>query len=142
MTKTASQSDWRVIIDASALLALVLNEADGALFARAIAGAVRPRMSAVNWFEATMLVDRRGDAVAISRFDDFVARFGIEIVPFTPEQALRARQVFRLYGKGQHPARLNFGDCMAYATAKADGSPLLFKGNDFAQTDIEPALKG
>lgn len=129
-----------MIIDASALLALVLNEPDGARFARAIAGASRPRMSAVNWFEATMQVDRRGDAVAISRFDDFVTQFGIEIVPFTPEQAARARQVFRIYGKGQHPARLNFGDCMAYATAKLAGSPLLFKGDDFSLTDIEPAL--
>ena len=130
-----------MIIDASALLALVLNEPDGVLFARAIAAASRPRISAVNWFEVAMRVDRNGDNIAVSRFDDFIAEFGIEIVPFTPEQALRARQARRVYGKGQHPAQLNFGDCMAYATAKLDGSPLLFKGNDFSQTDIEPALK-
>jgi|SRR6195952_2842774 ribonuclease VapC len=130
-----------MIIDSSALLALVLNEPDGKLFARAIASAERPRLSAVNWFEATLLIDRKGDAVAASRFGDFITEFGIEVIQFTPEHARRARQARGIYGKGQHPAKLNFGDCMAYATAKIEGAPLLFKGNDFAQTDIEPALK-
>lgn len=98
-------------------------------------------MSAATWFEATIVVEGRGDAVAAGRFDDFMTRFGIEVIPFTPTHAARARQAWVRFGKGRHKAGLNFGDCMAYATAREEGLPLLFKGNDFPHTDIEPALK-
>ena len=132
-----------MIIDASALLAIVLNEPDGDVFARSIARAARRRMPAVSWFEASLAVDARGDAIAGSRFDDVVRKLDIEIVPFTAQHAERARQARRLYGRGTgHKAQLNFGDCMAYGAAKAEGEPLLFKGDDFPHTDIEPALKG
>jgi ribonuclease VapC len=130
-----------VIIDVSALLAVVLAEPDAARYARSLAGAAAPRMPSIAWFEAAMQVDAGGDAIAIHRFDDFIRDFGIRIVPFTAEHAHHARIARRLYGRGNHPARLNFGDCMVYGVAKAEQEPLLFKGNDFSQTDIEPALK-
>jgi ribonuclease VapC len=131
-----------VIIDASALLAVVLAEPDAARYAQAIAVADDPRIPSVSWFEAAMQVDASGDNIAVHRFDDFIREFGIRIIPLTAEHAHHARVGRRLYGRGIHPARLNFGDCMVYGVAKAEREPLLFKGNDFAQTDIEPALKG
>ena len=88
-----------------------------------------------------MQVDGSGDEFAVNRFDDFIREFSIRIIPFTAEHARHARVGRRLYGRSRHPARLNFGDCMVYGVAKAEREPLLFKGNDFAQTDIEPALK-
>ena len=130
-----------MIVDASALLAVVLAEPDAARYATALATADEPRMPSVSWFEAAMQVDARGDDIAANRFDDFVREFGIRIIPFTAEHALQARVGRRLYGRNNHPARLNFGDCMVYGVAKAEREPLLFKGNDFSQTDIEPALK-
>ena len=87
-----------------------------------------------------MQVDAGGDEAATGRFDDFVRDFHLEIIPFTPEHARYARIGRRLYGRNRHPARLNFGDCLVYGVAKVEREPLLFKGNDFSQTDIEPAL--
>jgi ribonuclease VapC len=130
-----------VIIDASALLAVVLAEPDAPRYATAIANASERRMPAAAWFEAAMQVDASGDEFAVNRFDDFIRDFRIRIVPFTAEHARHARVGRRLYGRNGHPARLNFGDCMVYGVAKAEREPLLFKGNDFSQTDIEPALK-
>jgi ribonuclease VapC len=130
-----------VIIDASALLAIALGEPDAAVFARAIASDPHPRIPSVTWFEASMRVEWAGDAVAISRFDDVPRVFGVDIIPFTARHAEFARQGRRLYGRSIHPAGLNFGDCLVYGVAKAEHEPLLFKGTDFAQTDIEPALK-
>ena len=130
-----------MIVDASALLAIVLNEPDGRRFAEIIAGAPRARMPAPTWFEAALAVDTKGDDLASRRFDDVVRSLRIELIAFTPEHAEHAREARRIYGRQRHAARLNFGDCMAYGVAKAEREPLLFKGNDFAQTDIEPALK-
>jgi ribonuclease VapC len=130
-----------VIIDASALLAVVLDEPDGRRYAKAIAGAENARMPAPSWFEATLAVDIKGDDLASHRFDDAVRTLQIEVIAFTPEHAAFAREARRIYGRGQHPARLNFGDCMVYGVAKAEREALLFKGNDFSQTDIEAALK-
>ena len=130
-----------MIIDASALLAIVLAEPDARLYARAIARATRRRMPSVTWFEASMRVDGGGDTTAVRRFNEFVGSFGIEIVPFTSAHAEAARVGRRLFGRPHHPAQLNFGDCLVYGVAKVEGEPLLFKGNDFSQTDIEPALK-
>lgn len=81
-----------------------------------------------------------GDAEAGEAFDDFLKAAGIEIAPVTAEQARLARQAYRRFGKGRHPAALNLGDCFAYALAVAEGEPLLFKGEDFARTDLQPAL--
>lgn len=129
-----------MIIDSSALLAIVLAEPDAPRYARAIATAGRRRMPAATWFEASMRIEGAGDTIAVSRFDDFAREFDIEILPFTAEHAREARRARRLYGK-PHPAQLNFGDCMVYGVARHEREPLLFKGEDFAQTDIEPALK-
>jgi len=130
-----------VIVDASALLAVVLDEPDGRRFAEMIAGAPRARMPAATWFEAALAVDTKGDDLASRRFDDAVRSLRIELIAFTPVHAEHAREARRIFGKRRHPAQLNFGDCMVYGVAKAEREPLLFKGNDFAQTDIEPALK-
>jgi ribonuclease VapC len=130
-----------VIVDASALLAIVLAEPDAARYARAIATDPQPRIPSVTWFEAAMRIDYAGDIVAVTRFDDFRKEFGIEILPFTVRHAEAARLGRRLYGRPHHVAGLNFGDCLVYGVAKAEREPLLFKGNDFAQTDVEPALK-
>ncbi len=88
-----------------------------------------------------MLIDSRGDEMARAGFERFFPAGNIAIVPVTLEQAMLARQAHRQFGKGRgHPARLNYGDCFAYALAKETGEPLLFKGGDFALTDIRPAL--
>jgi ribonuclease VapC len=130
-----------VIVDASALLAVVLDEPDARRFAVAIRRSARARMPAPAWFEAALAIETRGDDIASRRFDEATRRLRIELMPFTPQHAELAREARRIYGRGRHPAKLNFGDCMAYGVAKAEGEPLLFKGKDFAQTDIEPALK-
>ena len=98
-------------------------------------------MSAGNWLEAAIIVDGRGDATARIRFDELLDAGGIEITPVSVEQARVARLAYQQFGRGNHPARLNYGDCFAYALAKVTGEPLLFKGNDFVQTDIQPALR-
>ena len=130
-----------MIIDASALLAVVLAEPDAPLYARAIATEGKRRIPAVTWFEASMRIDASGDRFAVDRFQAFTTNFAIDIIPFTERHAAFARLGRRLYGRPMHPAGLNFGDCLVYGVAKAEQEPLLFKGTDFAQTDIEPALK-
>jgi ribonuclease VapC len=106
---------------------------------RAIEATQRRHISAVNYVEAAVVIDGGRDAVASRRFDDFfrVSRIAIENV--TPKQAEIARQAYRDFGKGRHKAGLNFGDCFAYALAKELDEPLLFKGKDFAHTDVEVA---
>jgi ribonuclease VapC len=129
-----------VIIDSSALLAVVLAEPDAARYARAISQSRSRRLPAVTWFEASMRIDAKGDAYAANRFDDFVTEFGIEVVTFTPEHAREARRARQLFGK-PHPAQLNYGDCMVYGVARHEREALLFKGEDFRKTDIEAVLK-
>jgi ribonuclease VapC len=130
-----------VILDSSAILAIVLRESDRIRFIDAMLETAPRRMSVANWLEATMVIDRRGGALSISRFEDFLRDAEIELIPVSVSQAMIARHAWRTFGRGIHPARLNFGDCFAYALAKETREPLLFKGNDFAQTDVEPALK-
>jgi ribonuclease VapC len=130
-----------VIVDSSAVLAIVLQEPDRERFVDAIVEADACRMSVSNWFEASMVVDRRGTTEAANRLDDFMQRARIQVIPVSVSQGEIARRAWRTYGRGIHPARLNYGDCFAYALAKETREPLLFKGNEFARTDIEPALK-
>lgn len=125
-----------MIIDTSALLAILFQEADASFYARMVAHERICRMSAANFLEAAINVDVHGDAEASRQLDAFIRRAGIEIVPVTHEQAQIARQAYLDFGKGRHPASLNFGDCFAYALARANGDRLLFKGDDFTQTDI------
>ena len=125
-----------MIIDTSALLAILYQEEDAAYFAGAIAAAAAGRMSAANFLEAAINIDMHGDAEASRQLDAFIRRAGIEIISVTLEQAQIARQAYLDFGKGRHPAGLNFGDCFAYALVRETGEPLLFKGNDFGKTDI------
>jgi len=129
-----------MIIDASAVLAILLNERDAKTFANAIENADERRMSAAGYLEAALVIDNRGDAVARREFDRFFQRSGITIEPVTLEQAQIARAAYRDFGKGHHRAGLNFGDCLAYALARAFDEPLLCKGRDFSHTDLQSAL--
>jgi ribonuclease VapC len=129
-----------MVIDASAILAILLAEDDAERYARAIEAALRPRMSAASYLEAAVVIDNRGDVVARREFDRFMRRTEIEVVAVDREQAEIARQAYRDFGKGRHPAGLNFGDCFSYALAKSVDEPLLFKGAfkgaDFSRTDV------
>jgi ribonuclease VapC len=128
-----------MVIDTSAVLAILLAEDDASRYARVIEEQPSCRISAANYLEAALVIDNRGDAQASREFELFFRRSGIVIEPVTREQAEVARQAYRDYGKGRHAAGLNFGDCLAYALAKAVDEPLLFKGKDFGQTDIKRA---
>lgn len=130
-----------MILDSSALLAVILNEADEARYLEAMIDAPALRMSAGNWLESTIVVDSLKKTAVTRRLDDLKAALRVEIVPVTEEAADWGRIAHTAFGRGNHPARLNYGDCFAYALAKQSKEPLLFKGNDFSQTDILPALK-
>jgi ribonuclease VapC len=130
-----------MIVDTSALVAILRAEPDAARYATAIAADEDPRISAVNFVEAAVVVDGGRDPIASRRFDELIAAAQISIVPVTERHARLAREAYRDFGKGSgHPAKLNFGDCFAYALAKQAGQPLLFKGDDFGETDVAPAL--
>jgi ribonuclease VapC len=128
-----------VILDTSALLAILLKESEAVQFATAIADASVVRMSAASYVETAIYVDRNGDEIRRAMLDNFLGEFSIRIEPVTAEQALLARQAFVLFGKGRHKAGLNFGDCFSYALAKSSREPLLFKGGDFIHTDLAAA---
>ncbi|MBZ5575088.1 MAG: type II toxin-antitoxin system VapC family toxin [Acidobacteriia bacterium] len=128
-----------MVVDTSAVLAILLAEREAGRFAQAIEDATVCRVSVASYLEAALVIDNRGDAVASREFDLFFRRAGMTIEPVTFEQAQIARQAYRDFGKGRHRAGLNFGDCLSYALAKSLDEPLLFKGADFAQTDIERA---
>lgn len=125
-----------MIVDTSALLAILYGEEDAAWFIEAIATAPVCRISAPNFLEAAINIDAHGDAEASRQLDNFIRRAGIEITHTNLEQAQVARQAYRDFGKGRHKAGLNLGDCFAYALARETGEPLLYKGNDFVHTDI------
>ena len=129
-----------MIIDTSAILAILFEEDDAELYARAITSADSCRISAATFVEAGGVIDTQTKDKGSRQFDAFIRRAGITIEPVSEEQAHIARQAYADFGKGRHPAGLNFGDCFAYALAKVVGEPLLFKGNDFGKTDVVPAL--
>jgi ribonuclease VapC len=130
-----------MIVDTSALLAILRDEPEAEVCARAIESSAVCRLSAGNFVEAAVIIDASRDPIASRRFDDLLKEAHIAVEPVTEAQARIAREAYRDFGIGSgHPARLNFGDCFAYALAKATGEPLLFKGNDFAQTDINSAI--
>lgn len=126
-----------MILDSSAVIAVLRAEPEGRQFAMAIKSAGTRRISAVSFVESAVVIDSSRDAVASRRFDDFFRVTGISVEPVTPRQAEIARFAYRDFGKGQHKAGLNFGDCFAYALAKDLDEPLLFKGSDFSQTDVD-----
>jgi len=125
-----------MIIDTSALVSILDQEAEAERLARAIAAASERMLSAANLVETGIVMQvRRGDEAARD-LDLLLAKLKIEIIPVSGKQANLARKAFQHYGRGRHPAKLNFGDCFAYALAKDSSAPLLFKGNDFSKTDI------
>jgi ribonuclease VapC len=131
-----------VIVDTSALIAILRDEPEAPAMAQAIEEATQRQISAANWLEAAAVIDGSRDPVASRQFDDLIGVARILVAPVTEQQARIARAAYRDFGKGSgHPAGLNFGDCFAYALAKDTGEPLLFKGRDFARTDIVPALQ-
>jgi ribonuclease VapC len=129
-----------VIVDTSALIAILRAEDDASDMAHAIEEAAERRISAANYLETAVVIDGGRDPVASRRFDELVQAADLLVEPVTRDQARIAREAYRDFGKGSgHKAGLNFGDCFAYALAKATGEPLLFKGNDFTHTDVTPA---
>jgi ribonuclease VapC len=131
-----------MIVDTSAIVAILRDEREASSFAGAIADARVRRVSAVSYVEAAAVIEGSRDPIASRRFDDFFreASFIVETVTF--EQAQLAREAYKDFGKcSGHAAQLNFGDCFAYALAKAMSEPLLFKGQDFKLTDLTPALE-
>lgn len=128
-----------MIVDSSALIAILLGEPEGHLFDVAILENTDSQMSAVNFLEASMVMLARKGQDGTRDLDLLILRLGIRLISFTESQARMARTAFERYGRGRHPAKLNFGDCIAYALAKDTGEELLFKGTDFGKTDIAAA---
>jgi ribonuclease VapC len=128
-----------MIVDSSALLAVLLQKPTGRGFDVAMVDAAVCHVSAPNFLEASMVLLARKGEDGVRDLDLLVARLGVRIMAFTESQARLARQAFARYGKGRHPAGLNFGDCIAYALAKETGEELLFQGTDFALTDVAVA---
>jgi ribonuclease VapC len=124
-----------MVIDSSAIIAILSLEAEVEKFARAISSDPVRLLSAATMVEIGILLIARSDS-AYQEFEQLVADIEIEIVPVDEQQSRIALDAFRRYGKGRHPARLNYGDCFTYALAKLSGEPLLFKGEDFSKTDI------
>jgi ribonuclease VapC len=130
-----------VIVDTSALIAILRAEDDASDMALAIEKAQIRRISAANFLETAVVIDASRDPVASRRFDELVDTAELRVEAVTFDQARVARDAYRDFGKGSgHPAGLNFGDCFAYALAKTTGEALLFKGDDFGHTDVTPAL--
>ena len=129
-----------MVIDSSALLAILQDEPERRALVEVIESADRRCLSVVNLVEASIVLETRRGPDAARLLDTLVERAGIEVVGVDLEQGALARRAFARYGKGRHSAGLNFGDCFAYALAQALGDSLLFKGNDFSQTDVASAL--
>ena len=128
-----------MIVDTSAVIAVLFAESDAAVYANAIARADSCRMSAATFVEVAIIVEAQTKGSGARQMDAFMRRAGITIEPVTEEHAHLAWQAFTDFGKGRHPASLNYGDCFSYALAKATGEPLLFKGKDFTKTDLVAA---
>jgi ribonuclease VapC len=126
-----------MVIDTSCLIAIFLHEPERQAFLDLILAAHARRISAASVLESGMVIEARRGEIGSRELDLFLSRLQFEIVPVDAEQVEVARMGWRKFGKGNHPASLNFGDCFAYALAKISGEPLLAKGDDFRRTDIE-----
>ena len=129
-----------MILDTSPLVAILAKEPDFDRYVDAISHAHRCRISAGNYLELSIVIEGQFGLEVLRQCDALIRRAGIVIEPVTVDQAHTARQAFHDFGKGRHPAALNFGDCFAYALAKVTGEPLLFRGEDFKKTDILSVL--
>ena len=125
-----------MVLDTSAILAILQNEPERRKFNEAIEAAETRSLSTASFVECSMILESRYGVDGVRDLDLFIAKAQVSLVAVDEEQADLARRAFRKYGKGRHPAGLNFGDCFSYALARALDKPLLFKGNDFSQTDI------
>lgn len=129
-----------MIVDTSALVAIITAEPERSAFLDAIAGAEEVGMSAASYLELAAVIDGRRDPVTSRLVDDLVAALGIDVLPLTAQQAAIGRAAYRDFGRGSgHRAGLNLGDCFSYALARETGRLLLFKGDDFGHTDLVPA---
>lgn len=130
-----------MIVDSSAILAILGDEPEAAAFAAAIESAPHVSIAAPTLVEVRVVADRSRSAEARADLEDLLRAIEAHVVPFTADHAELAARAHRLYGRGSgHPARLNYGDTFSYALAKATGEPLLYKGDDFGHTDIRSAL--
>jgi len=133
--------DLPVVIDPSAIIAMISGEPEVNDFLELCLTAETIRLSAAGYVEAAIMLDNRNPIAASVELDRLLELLSVSVVPVTPAQARIARQAHREYGRGSgHPARLNFGDCFSYALARDTAEPLLFKGTDFAQTDVVSAI--
>jgi len=130
-----------MVIDTSAIVAIAQNEPEAPFFERMIAEDPIRLVSAATVVEAAMVLETRFGEQGGVEFDLWLAKANIEIIPVNAEHTDQARRAWRRYGKGRHPAGLNYGDCFSYALAKLTNEPLLFKGNDFSRTDIQAAVR-
>lgn len=126
-----------MIVDSSAIIAILRDEPDAAALAEALQQALIRRISAVTYVECGVVADNNQNAVLSRRLDNLLRDVGVQVESVTLRQAEIARQAYRDFGKGRHKAGLNFGDCFSYALAKEMDEPLLFKGNDFRFTDVD-----
>jgi ribonuclease VapC len=125
-----------MVIDTSALVCILQGEPEGRSFNEAIEAAPSRSMSAATFVEVSIVLEARHGAAGVRELDAFLERAEIGLVEFDLDQARLARDAFRRFGKGRHPAGLNYGDCFSYALSMALSEPLLYKGNDFARTDV------
>ena len=128
-----------MIIDSSALLAIALKEPEARRIVTAIASAESRKVSTINWLEAMMVLESRLGPQAADNLELILSALAVQPLPFDGKQMVEAQTAWRRFGKGRHPAALNLADCCAYAASIVAGEPLLFKGSDFAQTDVKPA---
>jgi len=130
-----------MIVDSSALIAILMREAQWPALSRTLDASKSSRISAANYLETSIVVDGWRNPVLSREFDELIERFNIQIEPVTAEQAKIARQAYRDFGKGSgHPAGLNFGDCFSYALAREKREPMLWKGDDFGHTGLRAAV--
>jgi ribonuclease VapC len=126
-----------MVLDTSAVLAILQNEPERRQFNEAIEASETRSLSTASFVECSMILESRYGADGVRDLDLFIAKAQVSLVPVDEEQADLARRAFRQYGKGRHPAGLNFGDCFSYALSKALATSLLFKGDDFPLTDVD-----
>ncbi|MHB8763705.1 MAG: type II toxin-antitoxin system VapC family toxin [Deferrisomatales bacterium] len=127
-----------MVLDTSALLAILQDEPERRAFNVAIEDADACRLSTASLVEASIVIESRYGSAGLRDLDLLLGRAGVELVPVDEEQAQMARRAFSRFGRGRHPAGLNYGDCFSYALSRVLGEPLLFKGDDFGKTDVTP----
>lgn len=127
-----------MVVDTSAVIAVLQREPSGERIRVVLREQAHLALSVVSFVEASNIIQHRSGDAGVVELDALVDRLGVELVPVTVDQGRLAREAFRMFGKGRHPAALNFGDCFSYALARTRNEPLLYVGGDFARTDVRP----